>query len=177
MHQHDDAIAYLEQAIRINPSFAQAYFALGFTLIVGGRASEAMPYLDRSVELSPHDPHLSSIYAIRALGHLVLDELGTAESFARMATRSPNVNRWPFLVLASLLGLRDRTEDARRALSALLERSSPEFCLADARSEIFFCRDQTLAERYLDGLRRAGLPESVAPPHGRPGHRLAVAGV
>ena len=94
----------------------------GFTLIVSGRAGDAIPYLDRSVELSPHDPHLSSIHAIRALGHLSLDELELAESFARKATRIPNANRWPFLVLASLLGLMDRVEEARRALSTLLER-------------------------------------------------------
>ena len=53
MHQYEEAIAYLEQAIRTNPSFAQAYFALGFTLIVSGRAGDGLPYLDRSVELSP----------------------------------------------------------------------------------------------------------------------------
>ena len=79
MHQYDESIAYLEQAIRINPSFAQAYFALGFTLIVSGRPGDGIPYLDRSVALSPYDPHLSSIYAIRALGHLALGELETAE--------------------------------------------------------------------------------------------------
>jgi tetratricopeptide (TPR) repeat protein len=162
MHQYEEAIAYLEQAIRTNPSFAQAYFALGFTLIVSGRAGDGLPYLDRSVELSPYDPHLSSIYAIRALGHLALGELEAAEYSARKATRMPNVNRWPFLVLASLLGLMDRREDARRALGTLLERGPPGFSLADARSEIFFCGDQALAERFLEGLRRAGLPKRMA---------------
>ena len=162
MHQYEEAIAYLEQAIRTNPSFAQAYFALGFTLIVSGRAGDGLPYLDRSVELSPYDPHLSSIYAIRALGHLALGELEAAECSARKATRMPNVNRWPFLVLASLLGLMDRSEDARRALGTLLERSPPGFSLADARSENFFCGDQALAERFLEGLRRAGLPKRMA---------------
>jgi hypothetical protein len=87
------------------------------------------------------------------------------------------VNRWPFLVLASLLGLTGRTEDARRALNTLLERSHPEFSMADAQSEIFFCGDQALAERYLDGLRRAGLPEPVALTRAIPGERLAAAGV
>jgi TolB-like protein/class 3 adenylate cyclase len=177
MHQYDEAIAYLEQAIRINPSFAQAYFALGFTLVVGGRAGDAMPYLDRSVELSPHDPHLSSIYAIRALGHLALDDLGTAESFARKATCIPNANRWPFLVLASLLGLMHRIEDACRALNTVLERSPAGFSMADARSEIFFCGDQFLAGRFLEGLRGAGLPESAAAASERTSERRVAAGV
>jgi TolB-like protein/class 3 adenylate cyclase/Tfp pilus assembly protein PilF len=162
MQQYDEAVAYLEQAIRINPSFAQAYFALGFTLVVSGRAGDAMPYLDRAVSLSPHDPHLSSIHAIRALGYVALDELDTAETFARKATRIPNANRWPFLVLASLLGLVDRIEDARRTLHMLLERRPPGFSMADARSEFFFCGDQVLAQRYFEGLRRAGLREPAS---------------
>jgi hypothetical protein len=123
---------------------------------------EAIPYLDRSVKLSPHDPHLSSFHAIRALGHMALDELDVAECFARKATRIPNANRWPFLVLASLLGQADRNEEAGRAIDALLDRSPPGFSLPDARSEFFFCGDQALTRRYIDGLRRAGLPERAA---------------
>ncbi|HEY7579107.1 MAG TPA: winged helix-turn-helix domain-containing protein [Acetobacteraceae bacterium] len=175
MHQFDEAVGYLEQAIRINPSFAQAYFALGFTLIVSGRAADAMPYLDRSMQLSPHDPHLSSIYAIRALGHLALGELDKAEAFAMRATLLPNVNRWPFLVLASLHGLMGRMSDARRALDTLLERSPSGFSVVDARSEIFFCGDEALTQRYLEGLRVAGLPESMAT--GRRSTSTRLAGV
>jgi TolB-like protein/Tfp pilus assembly protein PilF len=160
-HEYAEAIAYLEQAIRINPSFAQAYFALGFTLIVSGRALEAMSYLDRAVELSPRDPHLASFLAIRAIGHLSLGELDDAEGFARRAARIPNANHWPLAILTSLLGLTDRAEEAAHAVDALLERD-PGWTLASARSEFFFCGDHRLVERYLAGLRRAGVPEAVA---------------
>jgi len=159
-HEYDEAVAYLEHCIRINPSFAQGYFALGFTFIVSGRAADAIPYLERSIELSPRDPHLPSCHAIRAVAHLALGELEIAESFARKATRFPNANHWPFLVLASLLGLMDRAEDAGRAIDALLERK-PDFTMASAHSEFFFCGDTGLTERYLDGLRRAGVPEAA----------------
>ena len=160
-HEYAEAIAYLEQAIRLNPSFAQAYFALGFTLIVSGRAREAMSYLDRAVELSPRDPHLASFLAIRAIGHLALGELGDAEGFARRAARISNANHWPLAILASLLGLTDRTDEAARAVDALLERN-PDWTLAAARSEFFFCGDHRLVERYLYGLRCAGVPEAAA---------------
>jgi TolB-like protein/Tfp pilus assembly protein PilF len=159
-HEYDEAIAVLEHAIRINPSFAQAHFALGFTLIVSGHTSEGIPYLDRALELSPRDPHLSSFHATRALGHLALGELETGESFARKATRHPNAQHGPFLVLASLLGLMHRTEDALHAVEAVLERS-PDYTLATARSEFFFCGDQRLTQRYLEGLRHAGLPDAA----------------
>src|SRR5215472_11996007 len=59
-HEYAEALAYLEQSIRINPSFAQAYFALGFTLIVSGHPNDGIPFLDRAIELSRRDPHLAS---------------------------------------------------------------------------------------------------------------------
>ncbi|WP_333671741.1 hypothetical protein [Elioraea tepidiphila] len=43
LHEHDEAIELLEQSIVLNPSFAQGYFALGFTLTCCGRAEEAPP--------------------------------------------------------------------------------------------------------------------------------------
>ena len=88
-HEYEEAIAYLEEAIRVNPSFAQGYFALGFTLIVSGRARDALVHLDRAAELSPRDPHLASFHAIRAVGYLALDQLDTAERF-RMPTTGPS---------------------------------------------------------------------------------------
>jgi TolB-like protein/Tfp pilus assembly protein PilF len=161
-HEYDEAVAFLEHAIRVNPSFAQAYFALGFTLIVSGRPDEAIGYLERSIELSPRDPHLPSCHAIRAIGHLSLGQLDMAEKFARMATRFPNANHWPFAVLAAVLGHTDRADDARRAIDALLQRN-PAFLLPVARSEFFFCGDDQLTQRYIEGLRRAGLPETSEP--------------
>jgi hypothetical protein len=148
----------LEEAIRINPSFAQAYFALGFTLIVCGRAQDALVYLDRATTLSPRDPHLASFHTIRAMGHLALDQLDMAERFARVATRVPKANHWPFALLSSLLAIGGHSQEARRAVDVLLERH-PGYSAETARSDFFFCGDQALVQRYVEGLLRAGLPE------------------
>jgi tetratricopeptide (TPR) repeat protein len=158
-HEYDDAIAYLEDAITVNPSFAQAYFALGFTLIACGRAAEAIPHLERAHELSPRDPHLASFFSTRALAHLSLGELSEAVAFARKAMRVPTTNRWPFATLASVLGLMGRADEAHRAAEALLAKY-PMYNLATAQSDFFFCSDDVLVDRYLDGLRSAGIPEA-----------------
>jgi tetratricopeptide (TPR) repeat protein len=165
-HEYEEAIAFLEEAIRINPSFAQAYFALGFTLIVSGTARDALEYLDRATELSPRDPHLASFHAIRAVGHFALGDLDTAERFARMATRIPNANHWPFALLVSFLAIKQRNDETRRAVDALRQRY-PNYSVATARSDFFFCGDNELVERFLGGLRRAGLPEAVGPDRGK----------
>jgi TolB-like protein/class 3 adenylate cyclase len=172
-HDYEEAVAFLEQAIRVNPSFAQAYFALGFTLVVSGRARDALPYLDRAAELSPRDPHLASFHTIRAVGHFALGDLDAAERFARMATRIPNANHWPFALLASLLAIRQRCHEMRWAVDVLLQRN-PDYSIATARSDFFFCGDGALVERFLEGLRQAGLPEAKARGGGRPGRRAAL---
>jgi len=40
---------------------------------------------------------------------------------------------------------------------------NPAFLLPVARSEFFFCGDDQLTQRYIEGLRRAGLPETSEP--------------
>ena len=164
-HEYDKAIACLEDAIAVNPSFAQAYFALGFTLIASGRPREALPHLERAQALSPRDPHLAAFYNARALAHLCLDEFDLALPLARRAARVANATHIAFATLASVLGLIGRGEEAARILRELLARR-PDYSLATARSELFYCNDARLVGRVLEGLRRAGLQpgRAAAPP-------------
>lgn len=156
-HDYDEAIALLEESVALNPSFAQAHFALGCTKVWSGRAREGIADVERAAELSPRDPHLSSFYATRAFAHIRLGEYAEAVEYGRRATRVPNAKAWPYLMLISALGLMDRIEEARRVVAALLEKE-PDYTLEVARSDFFFCADQAVVDRCLDGLRRAGLP-------------------
>ncbi|MBR0681980.1 tetratricopeptide repeat protein [Roseomonas eburnea] len=155
-HDYEEAIALLEQAVVLNPSFAQAHFALGCTMVWSGRSRDGIAHLGRAIELSPRDPHLSSFHAARALAHIQLRDFAEAVECARRATRVPNAKLWPHMMLVAALGLMGRIEEARRALPALLEKA-PAYTLADARSDFFFCADEALVELCLEGLRRAGL--------------------
>lgn len=158
LHEYDEAIELLEQSIVLNPSFAQGYFALGFTLTCCGRAEEALAHFERAAELSPRDPHLSSFYAMRALAHLALEEDEAAAAFARKGTRLPNAKHWPFVVLAAALGLMGGVTETPPVLAELMRRQ-PGYTLATTRSDFFFCGDAALIERCMEGLRRAGVPE------------------
>ncbi|GGJ04230.1 winged helix-turn-helix domain-containing tetratricopeptide repeat protein [Neoroseomonas lacus] len=157
-HDYEEAIALLVEAVALNPSFAQAHYALGCTMIWSGRPRDGIVHIDRAVELSPRDPHLSSFHAARALAHIDLGELDEAVDDARRATRVPNAKSWPHMMLTASLGLLGREEEAGRALSRLLEKA-PGYTLSAARADFFFCADETLIERCLEGLRRAGLDD------------------
>lgn len=160
---HEEAIAYLEQAIAINPSFAQAYFALGLVMVACGQPARAIYYLERATELSPRDPHLAAFHSTRAMAHFSLGELEQAITFARRATRVPNANGMPFATMASAFALMQRSEEAGQAVAKLLE-FYPKATLQRAATELFFCDDSRLVQRYLEGLRQAGLPDATPVP-------------
>ncbi|HEX2726705.1 MAG TPA: winged helix-turn-helix domain-containing protein [Beijerinckiaceae bacterium] len=153
-----EAIEELELTIELNPSFAQGYFALGFALTWCGREDEAISLFERAAELSPRDPHLWAFYHIRALAHLSLGELKSAEFAARKSVMQPNAPYWPYATLVATLGLMDRPADAAPFLSELLARQ-PGYNQTYGHNDFFFCADETFIEKYTEGLRRAGVPE------------------
>jgi TolB-like protein/DNA-binding winged helix-turn-helix (wHTH) protein len=158
LKNYDEAITELKLTIELNPSFAQGYFALGFAMVWSGNEEEAIPLLERATELSPRDPHLWTFHHLRAMAHFSLGELDSAEQFTRNAVRQTNVTYWPFATLVAVLGVSGRADEAREALKMLFERK-PEYTVSFAREDLFFCADQRFADRYLEGLRRAGVPE------------------
>ena len=158
MQRYDEAVAELEATIELNPSFAQGYFALGFTLVWCGREDEAIALLEQAAELSPRDPHLWTFHNARAFAHFSLGELKSAAFFARKGTRQPNATYWPHATLTASLGLLGEREEARAAAGELLARK-PDYTCAFAREDLFFCANKDFIARYADGLRRAGVPE------------------
>jgi len=160
--RHDEAIAELETALDLNPSLALANFALAFSLFGSGRPAEAIAPLERFQALSPRDPHLWSNYNLFGMAYLGLGQLDLAERYLRRATRQPNATFWPFATLAAVLGTAGKRSEAREAARQLRERR-PDYTCATARDSLFFMDDPPYVERFLAGLRSAGIAGSAAP--------------
>jgi len=153
-----DSIAELETAIELNPSFAQAYFALGFTLTWSGRPDEAIPLFEKAARLSPRDPHLWTFQHVQAMAHFWLDQLDAAKDCVRKAVRPPNATHWPFVTQAAVCGFIGTPGEKEAARRALLARK-PSYSIAQARLDFFFAEQSDTLERYMEGLRRCGIPE------------------
>jgi TolB-like protein/DNA-binding winged helix-turn-helix (wHTH) protein len=155
-HQNDEALAALDVSLELNPSFAQAYFAQGFNMLWYGREIEAETLLDRATMLSPRDSHISSFHHVRSWAHFSLGEYDIAVEFARRATRQPTVTYQAFATLAASLGhLGDRAQ-AEIAATELRQRK-PNYSTGTARQEFFFCNDTGFIDRFVEGLRVAGI--------------------
>jgi adenylate cyclase len=155
--QGDRAIADLEKSVALNPSFAHGYHGLGFTLNWYGRAADAIPMLDMAMRLSPHDPFLWSMQGTRAHCCNNLENYDEAVEWARKAINTPADHIWPRLHLAVALVGQDQLDEARVAIESA-RRVKPDLSLSVMRRLLSHLHPEYL-ERWIDALRKAGLPE------------------
>lgn len=159
--EHDDAILELETALTVNPSLALAEYGIGAALVFSGRADEAPPHLHRAIRLSPHDPNMGSFLVRLADAAYLTGAFEDAVGWARKALQQPNFQWSRYAVLLASLGRLGRTEEAVRWRGEVLDRR-PDFSVAFVRDTHLFADPEDF-DRYLAGLRMAGVPEERAP--------------
>jgi len=160
------ALDELEAALRLDPNLAVVHCGLGDTLAYEGRFAEAIPYFQRAVGLSPHDPLRWAFYAYGALAHLFAHDYEQAEEWSHRATRVPNCHYWGFAHRVAALGYLQRASDLEVAL-ADLRKLKPDFTCGFARRRLFYVKDPEHVATYVEGLRRAGVPCSSPAPDRR----------
>jgi len=153
----ETAIAELEQAIDLNPNLALAYYGLGFALTWSGRAREALPHFHKAIRQSPHDPALWTFETMTGFAHLHLGEYVEAVEWLRKGARHPNSIFWPNLNLVVAFVEQEEWDKAVAAMDAELELQ-PDLSVT-AVAAMLGSLHPDWKDRYLDGLRKAGLPE------------------
>jgi len=151
-----EALAELEEALKLNPALPVVYCGLADSLAYESRFAEAMPFFEKAISLSPHDPQRWAFYSYGALAQLFAREFEEAQRWAWNATRIPNAHYWPFAHRVSALGHLQRREELPAAIAELMQRK-PDFTLGFARDRLFYVRNPAHLDTYVDGLRRAGI--------------------
>jgi adenylate cyclase len=154
--QHAAALAEFERAFALNPNFIDDRFAQAW--IYAGQPERAIEVLEANMRL---DPFASPIYSSGMMGvaNYMLKRYGEAVHWLReCALRVPDL-QWPHIMLASALAQFGQLEEARKEAAEAL-RINPGFTIEDYKRIFAACKDPKDAEHRLDGLRKAGLPES-----------------
>jgi TolB-like protein/cytochrome c-type biogenesis protein CcmH/NrfG len=153
--RYDDAIQRLKRAIRLNPSLANAYGALGQALTLAGECTEAVKQINKAIRLSPRDPFLVYWFGHLGLAAFIEERYDIAcEWGAKVLQENPSFPGGHRLMAASY-GQLGRIEEAQAALKEVL-LLMPSMTMDDVRKQVPF-KDPNHIERYLDGLRKAGL--------------------
>jgi TolB-like protein/Tfp pilus assembly protein PilF len=156
--EYELALAELQTAIDLNPTFAAAYCGLGDSLAYEGRLEESIPLFEKAIRLSPHDPQRWAFYSYGALAHLFNADFEQAAVWAKNALQVPNCQYWANAHLTVALALLDKTAEASDAAAQLLARKTGFSC-AFAEKKLFYIKRPEQLALYLDGLRKAGVPE------------------
>jgi len=142
-------------AVELNPNLASAHYALAFARVVAGHSEEALQSVDRAIRLSPYDPLLHAFLTLRSAVLIVLGRNEEALATARDAQRQPSCTAWGWLQEAAALAQLDQVEEARAAL-AHARQMKPDVGMRWVRA-LFVGGEEKSLDRYLEGLKRAGL--------------------
>ncbi len=154
--QYKEAIAEGERAIALDPNFAEGYARLGQILTLAGRPEEGIDLVKKAMRLDPHYPPMYLNYLGRAYYAMGKYEEAIA-ALKRCITRDPDFF-YPHLVLAVIHSELGRKEEAEAEVAEAL-RISPRASLEVQRERLPF-KDQAVLERYLNAMRKTGLPET-----------------
>jgi TolB-like protein len=153
----DGGIALLDRALVLNPNLAAAWFLSGFLRVWHGEPDGAIEHFARAMRLSPLDPEMYRMQAGMAVAHLFARRFDTASSWAERAFSDLPSFLMVVSIIAASHALGGRMNEARQAMQHL-RRLDPALRVSNLKDWLPIHRPEDLAT-FVDGLRRAGLPE------------------
>lgn len=153
--EYDDAVTTIRRAIDLDPNYADGYGQLAITLMYAGELENALSAIRTAKRLNPRYPF---VYLwIEGHTYFLLSEYQkTIEIVEEVLDRNPafEIARVTMIATYGQLALDD---EAAWEVDELLTLR-PEYSLATARREALHQQPEDL-HRFIDGLRRAGIPE------------------
>jgi adenylate cyclase len=154
--RHEEARRRLRRALDLDPNSMYARGYLGVSYAFGGDYDAALTNLEEAMRLSPRGPLLIIWHLCKGWAALLA---GRDEEAGEYATQAAEANpEFPdiYAVLASANGHLGRAGPGRAALDQL-SRRMPALTASDPRLDRPFSQAVD-RERFLEGLRRAGMP-------------------
>ena len=153
--QAAEALMHYQRAMALNSNDADGAAHMGGLFIDMGRFSEALDWLQKAVRLNPLHP----AWYLFGIGEA---HYGARQYEQTIAPLQAAINRFPSFItprrhLAAAYAQMGRLDKARTEI-AEIRRLDPSVCLSLYRERIRYNRVEDL-DHYLDGLRKAGLPE------------------
>ena len=152
-----EAIELHERALTLNPNLPLAWVFSGLAHSYAGDHAEGLRRIEHARRLSPFDPHAFFFDMALMIPNLMLGEYAKAVEISRRATLLNPDFTSTLKGHLSALGHLGWTEEQRQVREKLLSLE-PGFCLRAARERSPLLRPEDV-ERYVEGLRLAGLPE------------------
>ncbi|RWP56795.1 adenylate/guanylate cyclase domain-containing protein [Mesorhizobium sp.] len=154
---YETALDTIERSLLLNPNSAQGYTGSGWVNAHSGRPLVAIEHFHRAMRLSPVDPEKGIALSGIGMSYLMLERYEEALAWGERALREmPNYGSSHRVVIMALVKL-NRLDEGQAAARRLME-AFPTYTLGLQR-QINPWRDKVFAERYVEALGIAGVPE------------------
>ena len=151
----EESIAAFRRAVHLNPNSAAAHGYLSHGLAFSGQDGEAIAHGEDAIRLSPLDPEMAMFLGGIAVAHYLAGRYAEAVRYSEELLRlRPGFQGAQRMRCASLAQI-GRTEEAREFL-AKTRVEQPQLSLDWIRANVPY-QTPRLMERFLDGMRKAGL--------------------
>ena len=151
----DTSIAPAQRAIELEPNYADSYAVLANQLNYGGQPKEAIEMIQTAMHLNPR----YGFFYVWIKGHthfMMQDYAAAIAEFEDVTERNPDFPRGRLYLAASysLSGrIEEATWEAKEAIAIL-----PDLTIGKERRTTPY-KEAADMERYIEGLRKAGVPE------------------
>lgn len=148
--RHDESLSDYRRAVALNPNDADVLAEYGDSLVYAGDPGSSIAIIEQAMRLNPYYPDWYLWYLADAQ-----DALGRSEDVIASVQRMQNPDEGRRLLAANYahLGMMDEA----RAQAGEVMRLHPGFRIERWRDRPPY-KDQGVLERYIEGLRNAGLP-------------------
>jgi TolB-like protein len=154
----EESIAAYRRAVELNPNSAKAHGDLGRALAFAGHDREAIAQVEDAIRLSPLDPDMALFLGAIAVAHYgagrYADALRHAEELLRLRPGFQGAQRLRCASLAQIGRI-----DESRSFLAKIRREQPQLSIDWIRASVPY-QTPELMERFLEGMRKAGLNET-----------------
>src|SRR3954471_12258777 len=154
-----ESMAAFRRAVELNPNSATAQGDLSRGLAFAGHDREAIEHAQEAIRLSPMDPDMALFLGGMAVAHYGAGRYAEAVRLSEQISRlRPGFQGAQRLYCASLAQA-GRIDEARVYLE-LVRREQPQLSLDWIKASVPYQTPQ-LMERFLEGMRKAGLGEDA----------------
>jgi len=163
-NRHEEALGEAERALALSYDYIGANFVRCLANGCLGRPDLTLEFADEAIRLSPRDPALWIFYHYKGWAFFMKQQYEAAIDWV-LRSRAEHVDPFADLLLAAAFALTGRPAEAKKALdhyhalplvktTTIAQLRTLQFALADNPEWIAW------NERFFDGLRKAGMPES-----------------
>jgi tetratricopeptide (TPR) repeat protein len=150
----EEGARIIDHALELNPNSAAAWAMSGWTRSYLGEGKIAVEHFKKAMRLSPRDPIAHTFKSGMALAWLTDGKYEQSLEWANLALADQPKFLSALRLKAAALGMLNRIAEAKEAGRALLE-ITPHLTIAS----LPFLRWRKDSSGYIEGLRRAGIPE------------------